>query len=838
MLHNTIITNKTRELTDDWIKNYLKKQVTEKKKTGQDNFLLLLSRLINDTHQFESKEDYATWYITIILNAYMHHATYVPAEGYGKSQQREIDHPLLYARSENKHPFWRLFKELMPVDKRLQCLLPKNEAAYDIVKAGLSNDNNFINTLTKYDKNGYVKTGQTKEKLSYFSPEYGYSGLRENAFTISANSINTWIRDKKPSAIFKHLKKDLNIPNALLKPTLRLDHNHIKTRVNLAFALLDKISEKQKHVDYHPNLYLALSNHKNANAEKIIELSNEKKFENIAVSRDGNNNCLNTQFYPGKAIEDSANYSDGVTNVIINFFIALVNHKLEKAGLCIKSQRRQSFAFNRLTITHTTSMCMRVSLGLEPESMIPIFMETLSVLNNLLTTFNFLDKENVYLKKGFEAAENPKGKKITDKTGNYFLNKMRSPNGMLKLITFTEQVLSKTQGTKHYEKNAFEHYIKHITNNGTDINQIPSSKLRLRIQTDTPSLENNILVTGLLNNLLKFTLEKIELTKFILDMPEYANSYWILISKLTKYAYKADAWMTHHNEHTSSHVYAKTLLLVDDMLEHLAALDALTIACKKTKSDDSSYLDKLTSTESQYAAGKLGVSKDNTHVFFTDNGEQALTISTLCMHAELVQNNQINELSNKIYVYKKSYFELNNNLEKNMNLKLCKEAKNAKLIHVDIREIDIFSNQIPLFTQAKVVIIDSTHNPCLDEPTLKNTVKQLLDKRIRVIVASSMLKHDQLGLDKFQAGKIVILSTDTLPLANNIDDELTGVSKAAIKPVTASWFQMINEICRDKIILQQEPTPAPAAKIGLFLRPHMGKQNNIANGRGVSKQHH
>lgn len=841
---NVIVTGKVRIMNKSWINNYLPKSVNSKTKTGQSSFLQILNCLMYDMDNVDERDSYIAWYIAIVFNFHVHNATYAPLPGYGKAQQREMDHIGLYARSQSKHIIWTLFKLLMGVGLSKQCLLPRNDAVFKILDNEIKST--FTRNLKKYDKNGCLKKDEDSKGMGYFALPLAYSGLRSSAYNVTLKGVRYFLDAHSHAELIEKVKENLYIPAVMDKPIAKVSVAKLKERVAYVHHLASKLHEEMSKRDYYSNLYSNLTRHRYDVAKNIYEKSLQSDLKNIKISHDKATCCLDVYFYPGQKIEDCADYSEGVTNVIINFFTGLLNHKVKCALASIHAQRRQSFAFNRIAITDTTSMCMRVSLGYEPEFFADIFIETLKSLDKLLVTYNFLKKDNPGLKKGFEIVEKSRKKDQEATKGTQFLNFVRSNKRASASIIVAGKALLHHLDKQNGEALAFKDYIDYIVGdlqeNALHVQEIKNDNVKI-----IKSAKNNILVIGLLNNLLKYTLDKIQQSTDISNSDEYLHSYCLIISKLVKYCYKAFAWLKHHTEYEASHVYAKSLLLVDDILENLIALDGLYLIHCNEDANNSTALKKLTKTELTHASASFGIAENKINVFYTDNGQQALTVSLLTMNMQMSGDNRASALSDKIYTFSKCYFELFDNLKKNLELTPCRKAVDAEYIYVDVREIDEFKKVLPMLNGVKdvkakksvkdvnslnnVVIIDYTHKPDLQNAELKNITHELLKKNIWVVIVGSMLKHEQLGCDKFQAGKIIIFSPEKCALLAGVRDELNGVTKAAMHPVAASFFQMIYDISCDKVL---RPT-FTTSQLGIFADKQGGiKSNEVLSHKGCS----
>jgi hypothetical protein len=217
-----------------------------------------------------------------------------------------------------------------------------------------------------------------------------------------------------------------------------------------------------------------------------------------------------------------------------------------------------------------------------------------------------------------------------------------------------------------------------------------------------------------------------------------------------------------------------------------------------------SAYEKLRLTEKQFAASVLKINDASIDLFFTDNGQQALNVSLLCL----------GDQTTNIFVYNKCYYELKLDLEKNKEIKLLTSSLNAEFIYSDIRQLETLFTDLPNCLKLKTLVIDTTHNPILVDPKVGLLTQQLIDRKIRVVLVNSMLKHEGAGIDHFQGGKIFVISPTSHSLDRAKIDELESISTLALHPVVASFFQMVNEIYRDKIV----PGPLTAANSSTTFR--------------------
>lgn len=796
---NALITRKALPINTmlQWTSDYLGKKVTQKKKTGQTALKQLFFCFEYDMSRFDTNEIYDICYFSSMINTNLHHASHRPMVGYGKAQIRESQHPLYYSRSQSKHPYGLLFRSMTASLEEnrggsSQCLQPKNAAAHKIIATQY--DTLFTQLLARYDQNGFLKKefSPTKQQMEYFSTRFAYSGLRQNAFTATIKGTTAAIQHGNLNSLFAKVRTLASVTDDMILPVLPLNKRKLANQISISGSILQAVDHDMQNRPYYENLQQSLNQYRREHANRITTLAKAAPFKNLRVSYDVNTFTVDVRFYPNEAIEESDNYKEGITNIIINFFIGLVNYHAAQKGLFIAAQRRQSFGFSRTTITDTLNMQMRISLGYESEGIVSSIHSALMSMENLLEEYNFLDRECHALKAGFAVAESPKGKVVTDKTGNKFRQMMRSNENMLRAVITAEYYLLKRNVAS--ESAAFKQYIDALT----------SEKL-LPLDTHHPqpqltpehheatSAKDNIVVTGILNNVIKHSIEKMMLAKRLIKEAKATlpYSYTFISATLSKYLYKGDAILCKHTQFPASHIHAKTLLLIEDIMEMLILLDALILMHSEQNEDSVDRVALLSQTEIKHTAQVLALDPSRVEVFFTDNGQQALIMSYVCLSLQLK--------SHSTYIYPNCYYELPMHIQEDLKVSLSNTGKEAEVVFVDVRNLNDFMADLTFNRSLKLVILDTTHNPCLPDNNLDTIIPDLRKRGVWVVLVESMLKHEQLGLDKFQSGKITTIAPRGKRLYDNVRDELSSITQCAMSPLTATFFQMINEICRDKI---------------------------------------
>ncbi len=798
-VHKVLVTKKNRVINDGWLKEYLLKPVAIKSKVGQDNFLQLLTCFVFDYEEFKTLDDYLVWYMCVVIGVNMHCASYAPRTGYGMVQKREAMHPAYYIRSQSAHPDNLHNKSLTAKDARSQCLSPKNEVLFSTIKREVKTK--FVSTLSKYDELGFVKADKKgTDKFSYFSLQFAASGLRVNNFQAKLIAVNHHLSKIKSSLLtfMTNNTRELYLQSLFKDPMVKRKREKIQQLLTFAYQQHNALIKKCDGMTFTPNLNEQLMTYRINSAKKIVKEFKKLNCAKIALKWVPGSSIVEVTFYPTDNIPDIANNANGVTNVIISFFVGLLNYKLSTEKLHIHTYRRQSFAFNRFSVAHISNMLMRISMGYEPDAFLDVLKDTFKILDDLLTRFPFYDATTPLLKKGFEVVENRDC--AEEKKGNHFLNFSRSETNLLRAVDMADNALSAFAEDDDGIDKAYESYIGFITK---DVEFIMADGEHFGLNDEEArSVKDNILVVGLLNNTFLYAMQLLDHCQTI-DFKEspLLYSYYFNVAKIMKYACKAHALLIDHLNLPASHVYAKALLLIDGMLEHLTLVRTILISIDKDKEISKKKLAILTDSEKKYAAAKIPVPLERIDVFFADNGEQTFTIALFNLGMQVINRKAIAGLGMRVSAFRECYFELFNNLNENFDLTICKKVEDADFIFVDIRELNriacIFSaSQKPA---VKIIVIDCTHNPYYVDSNISDVVRDLLRKDIFVVINGSMLKHEQLGQDKFQAGKLIVFSPAGMSLNENVREELNDISKAAMHPVIADYFIMINDICQDKV---------------------------------------
>ena len=253
------------------------------------------------------------------------------------------------------------------------------------------------------------------------------------------------------------------------------------------------------------------------------------------------------------------------------------------------------------------------------------------------------------------------------------------------------------------------------------------------------------------------------------------------------------------------------------MLEYLISLDGLRQIRAELQQQPINPIDELRTTELAYATRSLQIPADRVQLFFTDSGQQAITTTLLtlsiALHGPAADGRTYD---GDIYLFGNGYYEVAEFIKDCKKDKLALQIhllQHAKIVFVDISQLD----QLPLekCRAMQALVIDTTHHPLFDNAMLRQVIDAVHQRGIWVTLVESSLKHAQLGLDKYQAGKIMIITPPGLTLSPAAHDLFERVSRDAIHPSAASYLSMVNAICREKQAITSIAVPPVKDKIAI-----------------------
>lgn len=484
----------------------------------------------------------------------------------------------------------------------------------------------------------------------------------------------------------------------------------------------------------------------------------------------------------------------------------------------INGTRRPSFGFMRPTVAEIDSMNIRISLGMEPEVFDSIILESLQTLDIILDEFNFT-KSSIA-----DTCREKFGRSIS------FIGAMNTEHDKWLAIRTAQRSLEycsndfDSKSESEYKKLAFKNYVETIidefkNNKKSSSNKKTASKKLEFVENlikeefinsemaKNISPKNNefinsrkISIFKTLENILLFAHQKataLSSLEFSKKTP-FKNGFYYTLLKVYNNCLKAIEVIKNINNYEITHLYSKSCLLIENLLEYLILLNFFEKSCKKTINSAKDSLDKLIRSEKNYIFKYIKVWDNQCAIYFTDSGQQANIASLIAMiDVQLTEaDKRLDKFNNAIYVFEKSYYEVISFLKKSKVVATDKES--AQIVFIDITQLSEF--EFKEFCKLKSLIIDITQYPNLNNKILIDLIEFAHKKNIWITLTSSFIKHEQLSLDKYQAGKIIVLSPPNKNLPLYVAHQLSSISKHAMHNVTAEFLQMINEILIEKTI--------------------------------------
>ncbi len=798
---------------------------------GEASFQSLYAYLINDMAQYDGNIDHLTWYSALVLNMFVHVATFTPHEGHGKVQAREFaghKSQLQYYRSQGNHPqasFFRILTKQEREDKQgiRNSRLPMNEAFLKLVEV---EQPNICRDLKEMDaKTGYPKDiKKGSKKLGYVMTQIAHAGARKNNILALIQGMEQALASE-PEQSAQQLQQKLT---GILKPTKSIK----KRKPDDCIKRINGYLKAFKKISLDTSTDSALSTHlltyRTERVNLIKQRINDKKLKHIEVDTSSKHmTSLMLRLYPACKVEDDT-YKEGVTNVLLSFFGALLNHHAQKRKMRLHTERRQSFGFLRPTLTDAGCLTLRLSLGLEPEVFNEVILESLDAFEILLEEFKFDKKEDPSVSKVFELS-----KEIPEVEEGE--NKPRTPDAHIRSVTRKDDkiLLTYRQAQAYINQAALTQapdYLSQAMKNYLDGYVYKQETLTLKA---SPALVNDHVqtiaspVVDLLRNTLNYALqcvEKLEPINADEPHPHFLNTYQHSLGKLFNKAQAASDLLKKINQIDATEFYQQALALSEDMLEYLISLNGLQLIRAKSKGEGVAPdpVAVLHEMELNYTKKALGIPSAHLNLYFTDSGQQAITTSLLSLltitHGPTPYDVNADA---SIYLFRDSYYEVPEFLKDckkdGLNVR-TKSLQQARIVFTDVTQLEHFDCKKCNNMQA--LVVDMTHHPMLSKAEIKAKIEAAYAQTGLVFLVESTLKHGELGLDKYQAGKITILSDPAKKkLTREHLDPIKAVSEEAMHPLAASYLSMVNEICREKL--------APEPKSKKESAAHALKQHSV-----------
>lgn len=304
----------------------------------------------------------------------------------------------------------------------------------------------------------------------------------------------------------------------------------------------------------------------------------------------------------------------------------------------------------------------------------------------------------------------------------------------------------------------------------------------------------------------------------------FGHSCWHALLKLYQHCHDAVELLKNLDKRELSIAYKEANYHLQNIMEYLIALDSLEQMQRKIQGKENARLVSLLNTEKNYAKSNFNLAEKQVNVYLLDNGQQAITTTLLAMDFELfLQEAHEQRGQNSIYNFNESYYELDLFLQDVGGLKNTSKAEST-IVFIDITQLDKL--KLGEFKQINALVIDITRQPDLTDIQLKKIIADAHKLGIWVVLSASCLKHDELGADKYTAGKIITLAPkQDKSLSKDVIDIFEGVANHSMHPVVASYLQMVNEICGDKPIVQSQLDEVSTAGLNRYglLKSSTGK---------------
>jgi len=739
---------------------------------------------------------------------FIHMATFTPHDGHGKAQLRESNHgfQLQYYRSQGNHISALFFQKLIKTPGDIgKCRLPFNEGFGKLIGARDFSPQ-FCAELKKIDqKTGCAKHGQ--KVSSFVMTNIAHAGARKNHLSATIQGMNKVVEGHVNAAGRELLQKKLQL---ILPPTtaiIELNPNDCTARINEILTRFNNFGTTcQSVVEVDEQLSSHLLKYRIERVQAVKQCVSEAMLKHIVIDSAQNDiTCLMIRLYPSCTFTDDT-YKEGVTNVLLSFFGALLNHHAQQKGLRLHTERRQSFGFLRPTLTDAGCLMIRLSLGLEPRSFDEIIVHSLKKLDGLLEKFNFNQKTHKSVLSVFEyckpATDKEQGKRKPRAPDTYIRRVVRKDNLTLRTFRQAKAYIDKAaeQSTStDYLDLAMTFFLDNYVRNGIPLT--PITKPHLRTDDIVQIIDSP--VVNVLQNTLTYAFNFVKELSFLTinePLQSFGHVYLHSLQKLFNNCQEAQILLTQVARTEATKFHHEALLLTENILEYLISLDGLRQIRAELLQQSLNPIAELRTSELAYARRMLQLPSAQLQLFFTDSGQQAITTSLLTLsimlHGPAADGCRYDS---DIYLFKNSYFEVAEfirDCKKDKFMLEMHELKNAKIVFIDISQIDKL--ELGVCNAMKALVIDITHHPLFDQAALRQIIATAHQRGSWVTLVQSGLKHDQLGLDKYQTGKIITIAPPGLTLPQVALDLFESVSRDAIHPSAASYLSMVNAICREE----------------------------------------
>ncbi len=808
----------------------------EKYQHGETDFQLLNAMFLSDLKAKPSDDRLLLQYMVIVMNHYMHIATHGPMLGYGKTQQREWEAKLQYLRSQNKlpdHPHKKFIKALFEkaglsnaTSTYLPINIPLRTTLMGDLKASIRDKIAAVNGLGN-------KLKKNKDSLRGLGPIIGYCGLRLNNFSAYLMALEEFCESRNQevtSQLLIGLLEEYYDKNAIPKKYHQLLSEDLSKRIS---AYIKYHRQNQFSEPYDPTVATRMLTTRVEQLKKLHKkVADGGKLRNLELEVSAKTTCAVLNLYP-KFLNKSRqlrNYGEGVTNALICFLNALINHYATQAGLDLVIERRQSFGFLRSTITDVGSLRIRISLGLEPQAFIPVLARAIKRFDGLLETYNFTKKENSHpiVKECAEALGKPQTRngRVSNATDWAILIAMRSDEDKYRGINQAAIAIEKASEASKSNtlindviNIAFENFLQAFVVQRAEKIKGKRRKKQLKpepfhytvVDTKSPIYSPDDVIFKLLNNLVYYVSESINSLPELnhITAKNLKRSYLHTLAQLTKYYQRACDLLNKLSGETIKDAYKRANYYIENLLENLVVLygihDLDMNASLNEMKDPHKHplISEYTEQQKKLLSQTYNLSSTDVGVFYSDSGQQSIVSTIMAFAGKLHVESSLAKsiVLNQVYISNDSYYEIKKFFKNATDAYTLstENKKEASIVLADVKQAECigFSD----FPNAKVVIFDLSNYPNHDLINLKDIVSKLRKRSIWVVFCESLLKHSQLGLDKYQAGRITYLQpfksrdlSETEELDEVTIDTLSKISAYSVNPHVVRLLKISHDI--------------------------------------------
>lgn len=782
----------------------------EKVPGGEASFQQLIYNFIVDLSDFKSDLDYIIWYAAVALNCYMHNASHAPLSEFSNVQEREKNSKLYYSRSQDKHPIARrndafikeevaqeqevsrnaLRKRGVGVLNAAMTKLFNNSVSDSNPKSGDKRSKLIANLNNINTEHGFPKKG--KKIQAYFSLALAHGGLRCNNITATTTILKKAIGgEEHPEVRLSALLKKHSSAKKLTNPPRKiqaLTPEILTARIKAYHTRFQQLSIKPAALI--PNVQAKSLQFKKSRSQYLCREFTQwmgEEHETLMTLDSYGDACLSITIDPkllNLAAQSGETQRQNITEVLIGFLAGIINHQIVINDASLWIERRQSFGFNLSTLTDIGTLKIRLSHGLEPNLFNAILIDSLKLF------YDAIKQEHAF---------------------NPSVSGMRSEDKQWRAAFEAQYYIqcAKSANPVNYVKEAFKKYIENFAVQNIVQITAPNDTKELFIKdTKEKAASDNTFnqspIFSVLHNSLSYAIQlacSLDIAAINLSLP-FKQSYLHCQGKLYLNCVSAKQLLAkiHANTIEVSKAFQSANILLENIVEYSVLLDSLQAIQSKQFTTYTDPTIELCQTECQFVARRLNVQKNNITVYFTDSGQQAIVSTLLALDLELLLNKKQNSrIEGSFYNFGNSYFEVTSFID-DIGWKLTTKS-NATLTFLDISNLDQFS--FTHFKCLKFLVIDVTHQPLFTK-ALASIIAGSQSKGISIALVSSCLKHDELGLDKYTAGKITIITPDNHSLHDEVRDLFTAISEDSNTHAVRSYLNMVNKICADKMIASQE----------------------------------